>query len=86
MKPTSVISLDTHNFTLVYCGVDDLTQDLWDPLFEAGCDDALLGMRAGEVTLGFAREAPSFREALLSAIADVEKAALPIRLVRVEPI
>lgn len=55
-------------------------------MFEAGCDDALLGMRAGEVTLGFAREAPSFREALLSAIADVEKAALPIRLVRVEPI
>jgi hypothetical protein len=42
-------------------------------------------MRDGSVYLDFDREAASFREAILSAIADVEKASIGARVVRVEP-
>src|SRR4051812_7500544 len=57
---------DVHSFTLIYEGVDDLTDVFCNAISEAGCDDALLGMRNGLVFLDFGREAPSFREALLS--------------------
>ena len=73
----------THTFTLVLAGVRELTDALEDTLFEAGCDDALLGTRDGVVYLDFDREAPSFREALLSAIAEVETAGF--KVARVEP-
>ena len=76
----------TYAFTLVYNGPSELTQELEDAIFEAGCDDALLGIVAGQMTLDFHRKAPSFQEALTSAIADVGRAGLSYPLVRVEPI
>jgi hypothetical protein len=86
MEAASKTRQNIHRFTLVYVGVDDLTDEFCDAIFEAGCDDALLGMHHGLVTLDFDREALSYRQALLSAIEDVERAEQPIRLVRVEPL
>ena len=63
-----------HCFSLIFSGPTELTQELEDPLYEAGCSDALLGIQNDEVFLDFHREAPSFRIALMSAIADVERA------------
>lgn len=76
----------THKFSLIYSGVEDLSQEVLDPLFEAGCDDATIGTQRGAFFLDFARQAPSFRIALASAIADVERSGLGLELIRVEPI
>jgi hypothetical protein len=72
-----------HEFVLILgpgVEVDDATAD---KLFEAGCDDGTFGSRGGVAYVDFTREAPTFRGAVLSAIADVRKAGLPV--VRVEP-
>jgi hypothetical protein len=73
----------THAFTLVLTGVSEVTDALEESLFESGCDDALLGYRDGIVYLDFDREATSFREAVLSALADVARAGFEVA--RVEP-
>ena len=73
-----------HRFSLIFSGPSELTQKLEDPLYEAGCSDALLGIQDGAVFLDFNREAPSFRIALTSAIADVERAGVGLELIRVE--
>lgn len=73
-----------HRFTLVFSVGTELTRKVRDAFFEAGCDDALLGMRNGEVFLDFDRRAKSFREALLSALADVDRAGLGAEIERVE--
>jgi hypothetical protein len=54
-------------------------------LLQAGCDDAVLGRRAGLLYLDFERSAPSQLEAILSAITDVENSGAGVRVVRVEP-
>ena len=74
-----------HSFTLILSGVPDLSEKVVDALYEAGCDDALVGMRDGVVFLDFDREADSFKDAVLSAIADVEGAGIQAKVVRVEP-
>jgi hypothetical protein len=77
--------MQTHTFTLILAGVRELTDEITNALYEAGCDDALIGSRDGVAFLDFDREAPSFREAVLSAIAAVEKAGVEALVVRVEP-
>jgi hypothetical protein len=62
----------THEFTLVLTGIN-LTQKVEDALFEAGCDDATLTRRFGRVYAAFAREAPTRKEAIISAIRDIRK-------------
>jgi predicted DNA-binding transcriptional regulator AlpA len=74
-----------YSFTLILSGVSGLPDEVVDALYEAGCDDALVGTRDGVVFLDFDREADSLREAVLSAIADVERANIGARVVRVEP-
>jgi predicted DNA-binding transcriptional regulator AlpA len=55
-----------------------------DALFEKGCDDATLGQVDGVGYADFIREAPTFGEAVRSAIEQVE--SVPgLRVVRVEP-
>ncbi len=75
----------THPFTLILSGIAELSEDVCDALFEAGCADALMGIRDGVVFLDFDREASSFREAVLSAIAEVESAGIGVMVLRVEP-
>lgn len=59
-------------FTVTVEGRDLQTGKVVDALFDAGCDDALVGSSEGVQFLDFAREAGSFGEAVLSAVADVE--------------
>lgn len=71
-----------YEFTLVLHG--DLDDDAVDALFEAGCDDATVGEVDGVGYADFLREAPSFGEALRSAIDQVE--TVPgLTVSRVEP-
>ena len=74
---------ETHSFTLILSELSRLTDKLENTLFEAGCSDALLGTQDGRVYLDFDREAPSFAEAVSTAIRDVNKAGYQVA--RIEP-
>lgn len=76
---------DAFLFTLVLSGASELTAEIADALYDAGCDDALIGSRDGVVFADFAREASSLREAILSAVRDIEKAGIGLTVVRIEP-
>ena len=62
-----------HHFTLIVDGVDLQHESVVDSLFEAGCDDALVGSTDGVQFIDFDREAASLDDAVLSAVADVER-------------
>ncbi len=65
---------------------DDDPEKYLNALYEAGCDDALVGVgQYGMVGLDFTREAPSAEIALRSAIADVQAAIPGASLVQVGP-
>jgi hypothetical protein len=63
-----------HHFTLIVDGPDVQEEALVEALFEAGCDDGLVGRSEGIQYIEFDREAPDLEVAMLSAVADVEKA------------
>lgn len=57
-----------------------------DALFEAGCDDATVGVgKRGSIALDFSREASSAEEAVRSAILDVQKAIPDAELTEIKP-
>ena len=51
----------------------DNLETVIDALFEAGCGDAAIGRIDGVQYVDFDREAPSLDEAILSAVADLER-------------
>ena len=63
----------SHLFTIQVSGID-LNRDYEDVLHGAGCDDALIAVVDDVVYLDFAREAPSFDQAVESAKRDVARA------------
>jgi hypothetical protein len=65
-----------YEFPLILSGVRELTREVLDALYEAGCDDALIGMRDGTVYAEFCREGASFQEAMISAVSDVKMAGV----------
>jgi hypothetical protein len=73
-----------YEFTLTLAGVDELTVDLENALFEAGCDDALLHSEGPVVALDFGRKAKSLGKAICSAVEAVEKAGYKVARVQVE--
>lgn len=70
-----------HEFRLILAQVTELTPELADALYQV-FDDGTAGSCTGEVTIDVYREAPSFQQAVQSAIEDVRKAGL--KLARVE--
>ena len=65
--------MPVHQFTLIVEGPDLQDDALIDRLFEAGCDDAAAGRIDGVQYVDFDREAASYDEAVLSAVADIER-------------
>jgi hypothetical protein len=76
--------MKTHKFTLILAGVAELTPTLADALYEATKGEIEFGMRDGVAFLEFERPAPTLRQAILSAIRDVEDAHVGVRVVRVD--
>lgn len=74
-----------YEFTLVLEGTAELSEELSDALYDAGCDDASLGSCGGLLSLDFHRESSSLEEAIRSAIANVRSAGLEVASVVVEP-
>ena len=73
-----------HDFILVFDGVPDLTDEVADALYEAGCDDGTFMMRPGRMYGAFHRMAPRIDDAVAGAIRDVRRANIGARFVRVQ--
>ena len=72
-----------HDFALLLSGVPGINEEVADALYEAGCDDALLSLQRGAYILDFCRAAPSLKEAIISAIRDLQGNRLGIDVIRV---
>lgn len=77
--------MKSFEFTLVLENKIELSDQLEDALFQAGCDDALLSSRNGITYLEFDRDAENLESAIISAIQEVEQAGLALSVKRVEP-
>jgi len=73
-----------HEFTLILSGVSKITPDLANALYEATKGDIEFNLCNGVAFLEFRRAASTLREAILSAIHEVEGAEVGVRVVRVE--
>jgi len=71
------------DFALVLDGLSDLTDEVMDKLYKAGCDDATFSLRYGRVFAEFSRTTATYAEAVLSAIRDVRAANIGADLLRV---
>jgi hypothetical protein len=76
--------MTTYDFTVVLSSPAELTLDLADGLFAAGCDDGTPSQRSGVVYVGFSREAGDLESAIRSAIADVAAAGCVVARVEIE--
>lgn len=76
-------AIECHEFTLILSGFEEITDDVENKLFEAGCDDALLGLHGGTPYLSFDRVALTLASAIKSAIRAVESCGFEV--VRVIP-
>ena len=70
-----------HEFILILSNVPALTPEIENALFEAGCDDGTVGMHFGRMAIDFTRSAPTLKDAILSAIRDVQKAKIGARII-----
>jgi hypothetical protein len=84
MATQTAVKLETFWFVLTLAGVDEMTDELQGALLKQGCDDALLGKRAGKVHLSFAREATDLADAIGSAIKAVLLAGYSVSHIEVE--
>ncbi len=62
-----------HHFTLIVDGPDLQDDALIDAALEAGCDDAAVGRVDGIQYVDFDREAAGLDQAIISAVADLER-------------
>ncbi|MGH8548734.1 MAG: hypothetical protein ACRERU_09085 [Methylococcales bacterium] len=73
-----------YEFTLILSETLELTEEMADELFEAGCDDGTPGTCEGVFSIDFHREASSLEEAIQSAIANVGSAGYEVKRVEME--
>ena len=63
-------------FIVTLGGIEYVTSELVDKLFEQGCSDALLSQTDGEITLDYDREAESLGNAIITIIDQLENIIL----------
>ena len=81
----SQVASRVYDFTFTLVGVDELTVEVADVLYEAGCDDASPHSEGPTVYLDFHREAKSLGDAIGSAVKDVERAGFTVARVDIDP-
>ena len=74
--------MPTHHFTLIVDGPDMQGAAVIDALYEAGCDDALIGRTDRIQYVEFGRESAGLVEAVVSAVDDLERVE-GVRVVRI---
>lgn len=73
-----------YEFSLILKGSPELTEEIADELFEAGCDDGTPGTCNGVFSIDFHREGDSLEAAINSAIKNVETAGYQVEHVQIE--
>ncbi len=73
-----------YEFTLILKGSAELTEEIADNLFEAGCDDGSPGICDGVFSIDFHRTAGTLEEAINSAIANMKSAGYEVERVEIE--
>jgi hypothetical protein len=73
-----------YEFTVVLMEGTEITEDLADKLFDAGCDDGTPGTFCGTPEIRFSREAESLESAIRSVVADVRKAGCTVERIQIE--
>ena len=76
--------MKTYGFDVILAQGTDMTEELADRLFDAGCDDGTPGIFCGTPLVSFHREADSLESAIRSAVADVQKAGCVVERVQIE--
>jgi hypothetical protein len=73
-----------YDFTLILKQGTEITEELADALFDAGCDDGTPGTCCGVPLIRFTREAESLESAIRGAVADVQKTGCVVQRVQIE--
>jgi hypothetical protein len=73
-----------YEFALILKGSPELTEEIADQLFDAGCDDGSPGTSGGVFSIDFHRTASTLEEAIDSAIANVKSAGYAVERVEIE--
>jgi hypothetical protein len=76
-KPRSE-AMQVYSFDVILKNVSEMTDDLADCLFAAGCDDGTPASSGGISWVHFDREASSLEEAIRSAVGQVQAAGLTV--------
>ena len=74
----------TYEFHLILREGTEITEELADQLFDAGCDDGTPGTFCGVPYISFHREAENLESAIRSAVADVQKAGCVVERLQIE--
>ena len=73
-----------YGFTLILKGQFELTEEIADELFEAGCNDGTPGICNGVFSIDFHREGDSLEAAIRSAIVNVKAAGYEVERAEIE--
>jgi hypothetical protein len=76
--------MNKYQFSLILTNSPELTEEIADELFEAGCDDGTPGTCSGIFSIDFHREANSLEAAIHSAIKNVKAAGYEVERVEIE--
>jgi len=73
-----------YDFQLILKEGTEITEELADSLFAAGCDDGTPGTFCGVPYISFHREGDRLESAIRSAVADVQKAGCVVERLQIE--
>ena len=76
--------MSKYEFTLILKGPIELTEQVADELFAAGCEDGTPGTCNGVFSIDFHREANSLEAAINSAMGNVTSAGYKVDRVEIE--
>ena len=75
--------MTTYEFTVVLQGSPELTEEVAERLFEAGCDDGSPGTCNGVFSIPFHRLSGTLETAIASAMSDVRSAGFEVDRVEI---
>ena len=73
-----------YEFTLILKGSPELSEEIADQLFQAGCDDGTPGTCDGVFSIDFHRTASTLEEAINSAMSNVKSAGHAVERVEIK--
>ena len=76
--------MKTYEFDLLLKDIREVTDDLAEALFAAGCDDGTPASCNGSAWIHFDRPAPSLEEAIRSAVTQVQAAGFAVSKIELD--